>query len=191
MQKLPLLWVVASWSLLLGCESAEHKCATARSAALDEWNGYVQLLETARAKAAAVQRDSGVKLSGPIDKRLLPIAQQRANAKYNPGSEAWLRASQIALNDLCAADHECKTAKDDVAQAKSDIEDLDERLGLARAARDAARGDIANASKAASAAILHPEYPQLKQAQAKVAVLTELCAGLPVPKDETVSAKQP
>jgi hypothetical protein len=188
MQK--LLWVVASCSLLLGCETAEHKCATARSAALDEWSNYVRLLETARAKAAQVQRDSGIKLSGPIDKRLLPIAQQRATAKYNAGSEAWLRASQIALNDLCAADSECKTAKENAAQAKSDIDDLDERLGLARAARDAARADVASASKASSAAIIHPEYPQLKQAQAKVAVVAELCAGLPVPKDETVSAKQ-
>lgn len=186
-----LLWVVPClWCLAVGCESAEHKCASARSAALDGWNGYIQSLEAARAKAVEVQRDSGIKLTAMLDKRLLPAAQQRATSRYNPGSEAWLRASQIALNDLCAQDKECKAAKDASAQAVSDIDDLDERLVLVRAARDAARGDSAAASKAASAAILHPEYPQLKQAQARVVELQERCAGLPVPHDETVSAKQ-
>jgi hypothetical protein len=173
-----------------GCESAEQKCAAARGAALSEWNGYVQVLEQAHAKALASQKNAAQQLREDADKRLMPIAQQRADARYPRSSEAWLRASKSAYNDLCAADASCSAQKRQSFEAGVALGDLDERLVLARAARDAMRGDTQQASQASAAAILHPEYPQLKQAQALVTELRERCQAQNARRDETVSSVQ-
>ncbi|HMI90665.1 MAG TPA: hypothetical protein VK509_04845 [Polyangiales bacterium] len=171
-----------------GCESAEQKCAAARGAALGEWNGYVQALEQARDKALATQKSAAVQLREDVDKRLLPIAQLRADTRYPRSSEAWLRASKSAYNELCTADATCSAQKRDSFEAGVALDDLDERLALARAARDAMRGDSQAASQASAATILHPEYPQLKQAQARVSELRERCPGQTAARDETVSS---
>jgi hypothetical protein len=175
-------------AFVAGCESAEQKCANARNAALADWSAYVQTLEQARAKALEVQKTAAIKLSEDVDKRLLPVAQHAADRRYPRSSEAWLRASKSAYNDLCAADSECSAQKHQSFEAGVALEELDERLVLARAARDAMPGDTDGASRASAAALLHPEYPQLKQAQARVVELRERCQGLPAARDEAVSS---
>ena len=177
-------------ALLLGCASAEEKCEAARGAALAEWNGYVQALEQERATAVAERKNARLQLTDDVDKRLMPLAQQRADARYPRSSEAWLRANKSAYHDLCTADEVCRTQKERELQAGDTLRDLDERLVLARAARDAARGDVDGASRASAAAILHPEYPQLKQAQARVAELRERCAGIAPSASEKLSSAQ-
>lgn len=170
-----------------GCQTAEEKCEQARTAALSEWDGYLQVLEQGRAKAAAAQKAAAIKLVA-LDSRILPLARQRADARYPRHSGAWLRANTIAYNELCAADAECSEQKHKQFEAGVALADLDERLALARAARDAARGDGEGAAKASAAAILHPEYPQLKQAQARVGELRERCQGLQPAAGEALSA---
>jgi hypothetical protein len=186
-------WLVVVLGLLLGaaCESAEAKCLAARGAAVGEWNGYVLALEQARARALEVQKTAALALRDDIDRRLLPVAQQRADARYPRSSEAWLRASKSAYNDLCSADGECSIQKRKNLEAGAEISDLDERLALARFARDAADGDVESAARASAAAILHPEYPQLKQAQARVGALRERCDQQPTQPDEAVSSVAP
>lgn len=161
-----------------GCESSEQKCANARAAALNEWDAYLLVLEEARTEAASRQRMAGLKLMG-IDARLAPRARALADTRYPQGSEAWLRANTSAHNELCGADPECKAQREQRYQADDAIKDLDERLTLVRAARNAAEGDAEGAKRASAAVILHPEFPQLKQAQALSGVLVERCAGLP------------
>jgi hypothetical protein len=182
--------LVVLLGLLLGaaCESAEAKCLAARGAAVGEWNNYVLALEQARARALAVQKTAAVKLRDDVDKRLLPIAQQRADGRYPRSSEAWLRASKSAYNDLCAADGECSVQKRNSLEAGVELGDLDERLALARLARDAADDDVEAAARASAAAILHPEYPQLKQAQARIGELRERCQQQSAERDEAVSS---
>ena len=60
-------------------------------------------------------------------------------------------------------------------------------MPLARAAQAAARGPAADAPKTAAATIVHPEYPQLKQARELAAQAVELCADSPT---RQTSAKQ-
>jgi hypothetical protein len=182
--------LVVVLGLLLGtaCESAEAKCLAERGAAVGEWNGYILALEQARARALEAQTTAAIKLRDDIDKRLLPVAQQRADGRYPRSSEAWLRASKSAYNDLCAADREGSVQKRNSLEAEVELGDVDERLALARLARDAADGDVEAAARASAAAILHPEYPQLKQAQARVSELRERCQQQPAERDEAVSS---
>ena len=48
---------------LVGCQSAEEKCAVARDAALTEWSGYVQALEAARSGALAAHKAARLQLT--------------------------------------------------------------------------------------------------------------------------------
>ncbi len=162
----------------LGCESAQHKCDTARAAAEKAWTGYVQALEHAHAAALAAQSAAQAKLSSEVEHRLAPAAQKLADARYDRSSGAWLRAYQSAYHEACERDAECAALNQKNAEAKATIEDLSDRLVLARAARDAATGDSQAARTAAAAVIVHPEYPQLKQAQQLESAAYERCHDL-------------
>jgi hypothetical protein len=165
-----------------GCQSARQKCDEARTAAQGVWAGYVAALERAHAAALQTRGDSRAKLEGDVERRLAPGAQNSADSRYDRSSSAWLRAYQSAYHDACTADAECAGLTQKNIDAKAAVEDLDERLGLARAARDAAGGDLQRAATAAAAVIVHPEYPQLKQAQLLTRTMQDRCKGLPPPK---------
>jgi hypothetical protein len=168
--------------LTTGCESAAQKCAKARDAAGAGWTAYVETLEHVRAGAMAAQRDGQQGLSGEVEPRLAPIAQKVADSRYPRSSEAWLRAYRIAYGDACARDTECSGLKTQVADAKGTIEDFADRVPLARAALQAVSGDVEAAKLAAKAAIPHPEFPQLKEAQGLTQVMYERCKDVPAGK---------
>ncbi len=169
-------------SASIGCESAEEKCGKVRDAAASAWNEYVATLEKARARAALGASEAHDKLTREVELRLSPGAQKVADGKYDRSSEAWGRAHAIALNDACAKDSECRTLKRKNADAQASMTDLDERLPLARAAQAAARGAADEAAKAAAATLVHPEYPQLRQARELTAQAVKLCEDVP-PQD--------
>jgi hypothetical protein len=162
----------------IGCESVQQKCDKARAAATAGWTGYVEALQKARAAAVAVQSETHQKLSHDVELRLSPAAQKLADGRYDRSSEAWRRAHEAALNDACKHDSECSTLKQRNGDAQRTIADLDERLPLARAARAALELGPQQAKQAAQAAIVHPEFPLLKQAQSATAAVYELCGEL-------------
>ena len=166
----------------IACGSAEEKCGKARDAAAVAWNDYVTALEKARARAALGASEAHDKLTRQVELRLSPGAQQVADGKYDRSSEAWGRAHAIALDDACAKDTECRTLKRKNADAQAAMTDLDERLPLARAAQAAARGAADEAAKTAAATLVHPEYPQLRQARELTTQAVELCEDIP-PQD--------
>jgi hypothetical protein len=161
--------------LVLGCKSRQQRCDEAREAAIHAWVGYTEALESARQKALTTQRDARAKLSGEIEPRLAPAAQKLADGRYDHSNSAWLRAYQSAYHEACAKDAECARLTHDSAEATTALEDLQERLVLARAAREIATGDPARAQKASQAVIVHPEYPQLKLAQQLTETTYKLC----------------
>lgn len=170
------LWLLPG---IAGCESDEEKCRKARAAATAEWTAYVAALDGARAQAVETQRQAHATLSHEIEQRLSPEAQRIADGRYARSDGAWVRAHTIAMNEACQRDAQCSDLKRRNAEATASIADLDERLPLARAALEAARGPAEAAKRAAEAAIIHPEYPQLKRAQQLTAAAAELCGDRP------------
>jgi hypothetical protein len=165
-----------------GCESKAQKCEKARVAAESAWGTYVQALEQARASARSTQADARSKLGGDVEHRLAPGAQKVADGRYPRSSEAWLRAYRTAYEDACAKDDECNGLRQKSADAKILLDDFVDRVPLAQAAQRAASGDVQAAKAAAKAVIVHPEFPQWKQAQALTLASYELCKDLPPPK---------
>ncbi len=164
---------------LAGCDSAEEKCKKAQSAAQRAWQDYVGDLDDARRAAIARQAEAHTRLSGDIERRLGPAAQKAADARYNRStSEAWVRAYESSFNAACTQDPECARLRRDNVEAKAVMEDLDERLGYANAAVQAASGLAQAANAAAKAVILHPENPAVKAAQALSLESYERCNGL-------------
>lgn len=150
---------------LCACKSVEQKCDEARAAAQNAWEGYTGALERARNAALGTQREAHAKLSREVEQRLAPAAQKLADGRYDRSNGAWLRAYQSAYHEACVKDGECNKLTHDNAEATAALEDLAERLVLARAAREAGGGEVARAQEASKAVIVHPEYPQLKLAQ--------------------------
>jgi hypothetical protein len=172
-------------ALAVGCESAAQKCAKAREAATASWTAYADVLERARMGATAAQKDAQQGLSAEVEPRLAPIAQKVADGKYPRSSEAWLRAYRIAYEDVCTHDTECDGLKNQLAEAKGTIDDFADRVPLARAAQRAMSGDPEAAKLAAKAAVPHPEFPQLKEAQQLTQTMYERCKDVPAPKPST------
>jgi hypothetical protein len=170
-----LVVAIGCVSLAMGCETAAQKCAKARDAAGVGWAGYVETLEQAHSTASNAQRDAEQKLTVEVEPRLGVIATQTADGKYPRSSGAWLRAYRIAYEDLCGRDQQCKALRGQSSDAKSTIEDLADREPLARAAMRAMSGDVEAAKAAAKAAVPHPEFPQLRQAQQLAQVVYERC----------------
>jgi hypothetical protein len=174
--------LVCICALASGCETAAQKCAKAREAATAGWTGYADALQRARTGASAAQKDAQQGLSAQVEPRLAPIAQKVADGKYPRSSEAWLRAYRIAYEEACSQDTECDGLKNQLAEAKGTIEDFADRVPLARAAQRAMSGDLEAAKLAAKAAIPHPEFPQLKEAQQLTQTMYERCKSVPATK---------
>lgn len=151
---------------LVACKKPVPSCDEAKTQARAAWGAYTDALEHAKAAWSARQNDAQTRLSGEIDQRLAALARKAADARYDHSSSAWLSAYQSAYHDACTADLDCKRLTQLKLDSKAAIDDLDERLVLARAAFVTADGDPERARQTAEAAIVHPEFPQLKQAQA-------------------------
>jgi hypothetical protein len=175
-----LAGLAAALCLLVGCESAEEKCAKARNAAHDGWAAYVSALEGVREATVKGQADGHKQLTTVVEPRLMPEAQKLADTRYDRSSEAWLRASKTAFTELCSKDAECSTLRDARVQANATLEDVNERLPLAIAARDATRRAVDAAESASKAAIVDPDRPAWKAAQQLTLALREQCEGVPL-----------
>jgi hypothetical protein len=165
--------------LLAGCQSAAEKCSKARNAANESWAGYVAALEAVRAAAVKTQTDVQQRMTSVVEPRLMPEAQKIADGRYDRSAEAWLRASKTAFTDLCGKDTECNALREQRMQANATLGDMDERLPLAIAARDAQRGAVEAALDASKGTVIDPERPALKAAQQLTLALAEQCEGVP------------
>ena len=175
-----LLLLAAELSMLAGCESAAVKCQKGRDAAHAAWAAYISELEATRDVATKTQVDVHSRLNGVVEPRLMPEAQKAADARYDRSAEAWLRASKTAFTELCGKDTECNTLREQRMQANATLGDMDERLPLAVAARDAQRAAVAAALEASKGAVIDPERPALKAAQQLTLALAEQCEGVPL-----------
>jgi len=169
-------------SATAGCKGATEKCNEARGAARTAWEDYVSALEHTQQQAMRTQSESHAKLSTEIEHRLAPAAQKLADTRYDRNNSAWLRAYQSAYHDACDHDAECKSTTERSAQAKATLYDLQDRIPLARAALAASDGPAEAAKGASAAVIVHPEYPQLKQAQQLSDAAYARCKDLAPPK---------
>ena len=166
--------------LLAGCQSAAEKCSKARDAAHAGWAAYVGALEAVRAATVKTQADVHHQMTSVVEPRLMPEAQKIADTRYDRSAEAWLRASKTAFTELCGKDTECNTLREQRMQANATLGDMDERLPLAVAARDAQRAAVAAALEASKGAVIDPERPALKAAQQLTLALAEQCEGVPL-----------
>ena len=163
---------------LLACKSAEVKCGEARTAATTAWSAYIDPLEAEHAAANVVIKSAHSTLRGGVEPRLSEAANKIADQRYIPGTEGWSRGRAVVFDELCRKDSECAKLKHDIHDAENTVKDHDERLGPARAARKALEGNASGAKAAADAAIIDPERPTLKLAQAASAEAQAACEGV-------------
>lgn len=118
-------------------------------------------------------------LKSTVEPRIGEAANTLADQRYIPGSEGWSRGRGVVFNQLCAQDGECSKLKHDIADAQNRIKDIDERLAPALAAQKALEGNASDAKAAADDAIVDPNRPALKLAQAASAQAEAACEGVP------------
>jgi hypothetical protein len=164
---------------LLACQSDEEKCSEARTAATTAWSAYIVPLEAEHKTASVTIKTAHGTLKASVEPRLSEAANKIADQRYIPGTEGWSRGRVVVFDELCRNDNECAKLKHDIHDAENTLEDHDERLGPARAARRALDGSASGAKAAADAAIIDPERPALKLAQAASAEAQAACEGVP------------
>ncbi len=175
--------VLALCALLLGCESAEEKCARLQTDAATAWAAYASVLEDASASARRAH-DAAKAKAEAIEQRLSAAAREQADALYEPKSSAWWRAVDAAQQTLCTRDAECIELKTATAQANETLKELAARLSTVRAVQGAASAaasdpDSAAAARTAIEAVEDDfDRPQIKPARAASAVANEACAEL-------------
>jgi hypothetical protein len=171
----PLLAALA----LLSCKSAEEKCGEARAAATAAWSAYIDPLESEHKAASDAIKSSHTTLKASVEPRLSETANKIADQRYIPGTEGWSRGRAVVFDELCRKDSECAKLKHDIHDGENTVKDRAERLPPARAARKALEGNANGAKAAADAAIIDPERPALKLAQAASAEAQAACEGVP------------
>ena len=169
---------------LAACKSVEEKCGESRAASVAAWTTYVDGLSGEIQAAKDTILNAQRTLKSTVEPRLNDAANRIADQRYIPGSEGWSRGRAVVFDSLCAKDDECSKLKHAIPDAQNTIKDLEERLPLAVAARQALDGNASGAKAAADAAIIDPERPALKLAQAASAQTQEVCAELPAAPDE-------
>jgi hypothetical protein len=180
----PILLSIALPLLLAACKSAEQKCAERRAAGTAAWSAYIDPLEAEHKAATETIRNAHSALKGSVEPRISDAANKLADQRYIPGSEGWSRGRVIVFNELCGKDAECSKLKHDISDAQNTVSDLAERLEPARAARKALEGNASGAKAAADAAIIDPDRPALKLAQAASAEAQAACAGVAQAADQ-------
>lgn len=167
----PLLGALA----LCACKSDQVKCGEARAAATTAWSAYIDPLEAEHKAAKETMKSAHSTLKGSVEPRMSEAATKLANQRYIPGTEGWSRGRAVVFDDMCRKDAECAKLKHDIHDAENKLKDAEERLGPARAARKALDGNAHGAKAAADAAIIDPERPALKLAQAASAEAQLAC----------------
>ena len=167
--------------LALGaCKSAEEKCAEARASAGTAWAGYIDPLTSEHKAASETIKEAHRTLKATVEPRIGEAANKLADQRYIPGTEGWSRGRVVVFDQLCQQDGQCAKLKHDIADAQNKLVDLDERLAPALAARKALEGNASGAKAAADNAIIDPERPALKLAQAASAEAEAVCEGVPL-----------
>jgi len=161
------------------------KCEESRAAAVAAWSAYVDDLSAQLAAAQGAVKSGHSTLRGSIEPRMAEQATKLADQRYIPGTEGWSRGRGVVLLELCQKDPECTKVKHDIAEGENAVRDLSERLPPAKAARDALEGKASGATTAASQAIVDPDRPALKVAQAASAATQEACAEWTPPAGES------
>lgn len=178
-QAVPALAALAlSASSLVACKSAHEKCVESRTAATAAWNAYIEPLEAQSKAAAETIKTAQTSLKASIEPRISETANKIADQRYIPGTEGWSRGRVVVFDELCRKDAECGKLKHDIVEAENTIKDATERLDPARAARKALEGNASGAKAAAEAAIIDPERPALKVAQAASGEAQATCEGV-------------
>jgi hypothetical protein len=162
----------------VGCKSAQEKCTESRATGIAAWQAYIDVLEGQKTGAKQLVDEASRTLKTQVDPRIGELAKKASDAKYIGGSDAWLRGYHVAFNDACMKDSECKDLKHSITEATALITDVEERLALALTARKALEDDMTVAQQAATAAIIHPEQPSLKLAQAATQETLATCEGV-------------
>jgi len=161
-----------------GCTSAEEKCGQARAAAHSAWAGYIDPLSSEHKAASETVKEAHRTLKTAVEPRIGEAANTLADQRYIPGTEGWSRGRGVVFDQLCTQDDACSKLKHDIADAQNKIHDIDERMGPALAARNALDGNASDAKAAADDAIVDPERPALKLAQAASAEAEAACEGV-------------
>lgn len=178
----PARFVVSALAVLaLGaCKSAEERCAESRAAAGTAWAGYIDPLTGEHKAASETIKEAHRTLKATVEPRIGEAANKLADQRYIPGTEGWSRGRVVVFDQLCKQDGQCAKLKHDIADAQNKLVDLDERLAPALAARKALEGNASGAKAAADNAIIDPERPTLKLAQAASAEAEAACEGVPL-----------
>jgi len=175
--------VLAFCALLLGCESADEKCARLQKDAATAWAAYAAVLDEGSAKARRAH-DAAKAKAEAIEQRLAAAAREQADSLYEPKSSAWWRAVDAAQQTLCTRDTECIELKTATAQANETLKELAARLTAVRAVQSAATAAVDDTKSAAAAGTAIEgveddfDRPQIKPARAASAVANEACADL-------------
>jgi hypothetical protein len=163
---------------LCACKSDQEECAEARATAATAWSAYIDPLEAEHKAASDTIKSAHSTLKGSVEPRMSDAATKLADQRYIPGTEGWSRGRAVIIDDMCRKDAECAKLKHDIHDAENKIKDAEERLGPARAARKALDGNASGAKAAADGAIIDPERPALKLAQAASAEAQLACEGV-------------
>lgn len=161
-----------------GCKSDEARCAEARASATTAWAAYIEPLSAEHKAASETIQAAHRALKSTVEPRIGDAANRLADQRYIPGTEGWSRGRAVVFDQLCGQDSECAKLKHDIADAQNRLKDLDERLPPAIAAHRALDGKASGAKAAADSAIIDPDRPALKLAQAASAQAQAACEGV-------------
>lgn len=163
--------------LLLGCESAEQKCASLRGTASQAWAGYLAELEKERDATQAVLAAAKKKLEGEINQRHEAEARRRANELHGTEtSTAWYRTFLADTQAQCSKDPECLELKVQMTEGEAKLADLGKRIGAVSAAQAAVTGSPELAKTAAEAVPVDENRPAYEPARAASAEVSTVCA---------------
>jgi len=163
--------------VLLGCESAEEKCAALRGTATQAWAGYLAELEKEREATQAGLAAAKKKLDGEITQRHEAEARRHANQLHGTEtSTAWYRTFLADAKARCSKDPECLELKVQLTEGEAKLVDLGKRIGAVSAAHAAVNGS-AEAAKAAAELVPPDENrPAFEPARAASAEASTVCA---------------
>lgn len=169
--------------LMLGCESAQDKCAALRGTATQAWASYLAELEKERAATQAAIAAAKKKLEGEINQRHEAEARRHANELHGTEtSTAWYRTFLADTKAQCSKDPECLELKVQMTEGEAKLADLGKRIAAVSSAQAAVTSDPEAAKAAAEAVPEDPDRPAFGPARAVSAESSTVCAeALPKP----------
>jgi len=163
--------------LVLGCESAEAKCAALRGTATQAWASYRAELEKERDATQAVIAAAKKKLEGEINQRHEAEARRHADELHGTEtSTAWYRTFLADTKAQCSKDPECLELKVQMTEGEAKLADLGKRIAAVSSAQAAVTSDPEAAKAAAEAVPADPDRPAFEPARAVSAESSTVCA---------------